>query len=363
MIGTRGIPAMYGGFETCVDEISTRLVKNRNYKVIVYCRKGNYDDSLKEYKGVELIHIPSLKTKITDTFSHSFFSILHAIYLKADIFLVMNAANGLLCLLPRLMNKVIIINVNGLEWKRKKWGPIGKAFYLFSERICAILATRIISDAKAIKDYYIHRYHTDSTYIAYGADIEYSDNKKSILNEYGLKPDEYIFIASRLEPENNADIAIRAMEMVNTNKYLVIAGGANYDSDYIKKIQDTNDKRIIFLGPVYKDGHIKELHCNCFAYFHGNEVGGTNPALLKAMGYGNMIFAINNRFNKEVLGGAGIFSTKNKQELAHNLQKFLDHPKKREYYQDMARKRIKEYYTWDLITDKYKRLFDSYSNS
>ena len=122
----------------------------------------------------------------------------------------------------------------------------------------------------------------------------YSQNEAS---NFCIKPDEYIFIASRLEPENNADIAIRAMEMVNTNKYLVIAGGANYDSDYIKKIQDTNDKRIIFLGPVYKDGHIKELHCNCFAYFHGNEVGGTNPALLKAMGYGNKIFAINNRFN------------------------------------------------------------------
>jgi len=356
ILGTRGVPAKYGGFETCAEEISVRMAQ-RGHDVAVYCRKGNHDDSLTSYKGVKLIHLPFIKGKNTETISHTLFSIFHSLTIKADILYVMNAANGPLCVIPKLVGKKIIINVDGLEWKRKKWGKIARAYYLFSEWLCTKVANRIVSDAQGIKKYYMDRYNTDSTYIAYGANIEKSTNAK-ILDEYGLKPDDYFFVASRLEPENNADITVKAMESVITDKKLVIAGGANYKNKYIKNLMKTQDKRILFLGPVYKEGHIKELHCNCFAYIHGNEVGGTNPALLKAMGYGNMVFALDNVFNNEVLSGCGISYKKNPADLSKKMQKIIDHPEERAYYQNLAVKRIRHFYTWDAITEKYIELFE-----
>ena len=278
LIGTRGIPAKYGGFETCAEEISTRI-SLKGHEVTVYCRNGNFDDTLLNYKSVRLIHLPTIRGKITETFFHTFISIIHSLFIKPDVYLVMNAANAPLCLLLKLFKRKIIINVNGLEWRRKKWGLVGKNYYLFSEWISSKIADEIVSDALGIKNYYLEKYKTDSTFIAYGARIEKSTNA-SILLEYDLEPDKYFFIASRLEPENNADIAVKAMQFLDTDIKLVVAGGANYESSYIKDLIKINDKRIIFLGPVYAEGHIKELHCNCFAYLHGNEVGGTNPALL-----------------------------------------------------------------------------------
>ena len=149
------------------------------------------------------------------------------------------------------------------------------------------------------------------------------------------------------------------MDLLQTNKKLVIAGGANYKSGYIKSIMNTNDERIIFLGPVYAEGHIKELHCNCFAYIHGNEVGGTNPALLKAMGYGNMVLASDNVFNNEVLFDAGISYKKDPSDLATKLQKIIDNPGIREEYKHKAVNRIKQCYTWEKITNDYIKLFKS----
>lgn len=360
IIGTRGVPAKYGGFETCAEEISTRI-SSCGHKVSVYCRRGNHNDSLKSYKSVNLIHLPCIKGKATETFTHTLISIIHSLFIQADVLLVMNAANGPLCIIPKLFGKKIIINVDGLEWRRKKWGKIGRSYYLFSEWVSSKIATRIISDANGIKDYYLKKYKIDSTYIAYGARIEKSVNSK-ILDEYNLKPDEYFFIASRLEPENNADIAVNAMKYLNTDKKLVIAGGANYKSDYIKSIMNDSDNRIIFLGPVYKNGHIKELHCNCFLYIHGNEVGGTNPALLKAMGYGNMVFALNNIFNNEVLSDSGIFFNKDPKDLAEKMQLIIKSPELRKDFQTKAINRIKSNYTWDKIANQYLYLFEECIN-
>ena len=357
ILGTRGVPANYGGFETCAEEISVRM-SEKGHKTTVYCRKNDYEDRPPQYRGVNLVYLPCIKGKITETFSHTLFSIMHSLFIKTDVIYVMNAANGPLCIIPRILGKKVIINVDGLEWKRKKWGYIAKKYYLFSEWFCSIIATRIISDAIGIKEYYLNKYNTDSTFIAYGANIEKS-TKVELLIEYGLKPDEYLFVASRLEPENNADITVRAMELLQTNKKLVIAGGANYKSEYIKSIMNTNDERIIFLGPVYAEGHIKELHCNCFAYIHGNEVGGTNPALLKAMGYGNMVFASDNVFNNEVLSDAGISYKKDPSDLATKLQKIIDNPEIREEYKHKAVNRIKQCYTWEKITNDYIKLFKS----
>ena len=361
MIGTRGIPARYGGFETCVHEISTRLVE-RGHEVLVYCRTSNDPDRTKEYKGVQLIYAPSLKLKATDTFSHTFFSMIDVLRRKVDVIYVLNAANSPLCLFPRIFGKRIAINVDGLEWRRKKWGFIGRSYYQLAEKVATWFCQQIISDSQEIKRYYLDRYKTDSTFIAYGADIVEGSNP-DIPRKYGLEPGKYFFVGSRLEPENNADTTVAAFERLKADGYtLAIAGGANYKSDYIKQLEGTQDPRIKFLGPVYEDGHMQELHCFAYSYVHGNEVGGTNPALLKAMGYGNCVLALNVPFNAEVVQDSALLYDKDPEHLSSMMKQVLDDPKFAQRLRDKAQLRIKEAYTWEHITDEYERFFKAFAN-
>jgi len=204
IIGTRGIPAKYGGFETCAEELSIGLVK-KGHKVIVSCRGYLYPEKKKFYKGVKLVYPPSIRGKITDTLSHTFFSILRVLIENPDVILVFNSANSPVALIGKIYGKKIVINVDGLEWKRKKWGKIGKLYYKFCELFSCIVADEIISDAMAIKDYYRRKYKIESVFIPYGAYF-YKSKNPEILNEYGLERKNYFFIGSRLEPENNQDI-------------------------------------------------------------------------------------------------------------------------------------------------------------
>ena len=327
LIGTRGVPANYGGFETCAEEIAVALVA-KGHEVTVYCRYGNAPGNPQTFKGVTLRYAPTIETKVLSTFSHAFFSIVGALFKSYDILMVFNAGNSPICLLPKLLCKKIAINVDGLEWKRKKWGWMVKQYYQFAEFLSTKFANRIVSDSRVIQQYYQKRFKTESTFIAYGAHIETSE-KPELLNEYGVKPMEYFFVGSRLEPENNADLTVKAFEGVKTDKKLLIAGGANYKSKFIEELKKTSDKRILFLGPVYKPGHMKELHCGAYAYVHGNEVGGTNPALLKAMGYGNCVLSYNGAYNAEVVGSSAVLYEKSVDDLRQKMQFIIDHPGKR----------------------------------
>jgi glycosyltransferase involved in cell wall biosynthesis len=355
LIGTRGIPANYGGFETCAEEIAVGL-SEKGHDISVYCRYGNALGNPKSYKGVELIYIPAIKTKQLGTLSHAFFSVLHAMFRNYDVLMVFNAGNSLNCIVPRFFGKKIAINVDGLEWKRRKWGFIAKQYFLFAERISSIISHRVVSDARAIQKYYAETYRCPSTFIAYGAKIESAENP-SVLDTYGVKNGEYFFVASRLEPENNADITVEAFESVKTDKKLLIAGGANYKSSFITNLMKTTDARIKFLGPIYTPGHIKELHCGAYAYVHGNEVGGTNPALLKALGYGNCVLAYNGVYNTEVVGSAALLYEKSVEDLREKMQFIIDHPEVAKEYRKKAVIRIRENYTWHKITASYECMF------
>ncbi|MCD6407915.1 DUF1972 domain-containing protein [bacterium] len=355
IVGTRGVPAKYGGFETCAEELSIGLVK-KGHKVIVSCRRYLYPEKKKSYKGVILCYPPSIPFKVTDTFSHTFFSILRVLVYNPDIILIFNSANSILGIIPKVFGKKLVINVDGLEWKRKKWGRVAKLYYKFSEFFSCVIADAVISDAKAIQDYYRRKYKKETVFIPYGAYF-YESKKPNILKEYGLEKKKYFFIGSRLEPENNQDIAVKAFLKINTDKVLAIAGGANYRSRYVKELRKIKDKRIKILGPVYKPGHIEELHCNAFAYIHGNEVGGTNPALLKAMGSGNCIIALDVPFNREVLGNAGLFFKKNPEDLKEKIEYLLTHPEEVEKFGKLARERAKLFYRWEDVIEKYENLF------
>jgi glycosyltransferase involved in cell wall biosynthesis len=356
LIGTRGIPANYGGFETCAEELAVGLVQ-RGHDVTVYCRPGNAEGNPTEHRGARLVYRPFVDQKALGTLTHTFTSLVHAVRQDYDVLMVFNAGNAPLCVIPRLLRKQVAINVDGLEWKRAKWGRAAKFYYQFGEWCATRLASRIVSDSRGIQAYYQSRFKTPSTFIAYGAHVEGSSDP-SILDEYGLTPGGYFFVASRLEPENHADLTIEAFRGVRTDKKLVIAGGANWDSPFVARLKSMASDNVQLLGPVYAPGHIRELHAHCYAYVHGNEVGGTNPALLKALGYGNCVLALDVPFNAEVVADAALLYRMDPADLREKMQRIVDDPDLARSLREASPRRITDVYQWSAVIEDYEKLFE-----
>jgi glycosyltransferase involved in cell wall biosynthesis len=354
IIGTRGVPARYGGFEVCAEEISVGLAE-KGYDVTVYCRNDNWLKGQRDYKNVHLVLLPYLPFMVVETLSHSALSAFHALFRRYDAIIIFNAANSVFAALLRLFGNNVAINVDGLDWKRKKWGFWGRNYYKFSEYIATRIGAKIITDSRGIQAYYLEKFNKESHFIAYGAHREKSI-RPEIISEYNLVKNEYFFVGSRLEPENNVDLIISAFEQIHTDKKLVIAGGVNYKSKFIERIRKTKDQRIVFVGPIYQEGHLRELYCHCYAYIHGNEVGGTNPALLMAMGYGKCVIALDVIYNREVIEDNGLLYSKTASDLKEKIEFVLENPSKVNEYGELAVQRIKAEYTWDKITRAYEEL-------
>lgn len=357
-LGTRGIPARYGGFETFVEAISTRMAA-RGHSVHVYGRKRAWTLKSGVYQGVRVTYLPTVKTKYWDTLSHTFIATLHVIWTDAEIVYYCNAINSIFMFLPRLFGKKVVINVNGLEWKRKKWNWLGKLAYRVSEWIATLFAHAIISDSRRIKLYYLKKFRKDTVFISYGANSETLPvaDKNRILEDFSLVQRKYFLYVSRLEPENNAHLFIKAYEQTKTDMPFVIVGDASYRSSYARWLRSTKDTRIKFLGFVYGD-HYRALVANAYVYFHGNEVGGTNPALLEAMAAGNCVIAIGVGFNREVIKNNGLcFKKDSIEDLKKTIEFALQNPAAVEQYRKQASRHIRRSYNWDAVTDQYEDFF------
>lgn len=360
ILGTRGIPANYGGFETFVEELSKRLVKN-GHSVTVYARKGLNKFDTFFYEGVKVIVLPTIRHKYLDTVVHTFFSVFHAIFTKADIMFFCNSINSIFMAMPRIFGKKCIINVGGLEWKRKKWGFFGRFAYKVSELLSIQFSNAVVTDSKVLKAYYKGKFNINTNYISYGANkrINFEDDD-GLLNKFGLIGKRYMLYVSRLEPENNAHIVIKAYEKVNTEIPLVIAGDAPYAKKYISQLHNTRDSRIKFLGRISKN-ECNVLLSNSYLYIHGNEVGGTNPALLQAMACGNCVLVNGVNFNIEVIGDAGIwFEQNNIIDLKNKIEFLLKSPEVADRYRLLARERVERYYNWGDVANSYEELFYSF---
>jgi glycosyltransferase involved in cell wall biosynthesis len=356
MLGSRGIPHTYSGYEAFIGEVAPRLVE-RGHEVIVYCRRSLFRERPKTYRGVRLIYLPGIETKTLGTLTHTLVSMADALFRRADVIFVVNVVNAFHCILPRLLGKNIAINVDGLDWKRGKWGRVGKIFFYWNAKsVGRICPKGVVTDAQEMRRIYLEEFGTASVSIAYGANIERSANPE-VVKQYGLEPSGYYLVASRLVPENNADLIVRAFEKVKTERLLAIAGNANYRSTFVERLKETKDTRVKFLGHVGNPEHVKELHCNAYVYVHGHSLGGTNPALLKALGYGNCVLALGTAFNKEVLQNYGILFGNDPADLTAKIQQIEDHPELAARYGHRAPERIREAYTWKSITDQYEELF------
>jgi glycosyltransferase involved in cell wall biosynthesis len=356
ILGSRGIPHTYSGYEAFIGEVGPRLVE-RGHEVTVYCRKSLFLERPKAYKGVRLIYVPSIETKTMGTLTHTLASMCDVMFRGMDVIFVVNVANAFHCLIPRLLGKPVAINVDGLDWKRDKWGPLAKKyFYWNAKNVGSICPKGVVTDAREMQRIYLEEFGTRSVSIAYGANVETSANP-DVVREYGLQPFQYYLIASRLVPENNADLIVRAFEQVRTTRLLAIAGSANYRSEFVERLKQTSSQQVRFLGHVSNTEHVKELHCNAYGYIHGHSLGGTNPALLKALGYGNCVLALNTAFNLEVIQDYGILFERDSLDLARKLQHIEDHPEQAAKYRLRAPARVREAYTWEKITDQYEELF------
>ncbi len=357
ILGTRGIPANYGGFETFAEELSTRLAA-RGHKVTVYCRERQ---AFREYRGVHLVYLPTIHHKYLDTIAHTFLSSLDLVVRRADVALYCNAANAIFTILPRLTRIPVALNVDGIERKRRKWNALAKAWYRMSEYLSTLLPHKFVSDAEAIREYYKQTYGKDSVFIPYGADCSRVDTKTA-LNGLGLEPYRYFLYVSRLEPENGALEVRQAFERISTTMKLALIGDAPHADDYIERVRDTKDPRIVMPGAIYGAGY-RELGSWCFAYIHATEVGGTHPALIEAMGRGNLILYFETPENVEVCGDSGLPYRDEEGLRARIEQAIAMNDAERESLRARAARRAAERYDWNAVTTQYESLLTSLANA
>jgi glycosyltransferase involved in cell wall biosynthesis len=354
ILGTRGVPARYGGFETLAEELSGRMAA-RGHSVDVYCRRGRVNPGSPP-AGVRQRFVPMLPTKHLETISHTAFSVIAAVTRRYDAILMVNAGNAILAGVPRLFRVPVVLNVDGIERKRAKWGRAGRVWYLIGERLATILPNEIISDAAIIAEYYRSRYGARSTMIPYGSTI-LDRLPPPDLSMYGLRPGEYLLYVSRLEPENNAHLIIDAYRDVPGDVPLAIVGDAPYATAYKNRLTElaARDSRVRMLGAIYGDGY-RDLQRAAQAYVQATEVGGTHPALIEAMGAGNVVLAMSTPENLEVTAGTALLfddraslvaamtqATGSKREALHELA-------------EAARQRALKVYTWEAVTDAYEAL-------
>ncbi len=305
MIGTRGVPASYGGFETAVEEVGRRLVE-AGQRVVVYSR-GEREP--KKSQGMDRVWLPAVRRKQLETLSHTGLSVVHAVTrVHPDVAFVFNAANAPFLPVLRARRVPIAVHVDGLEWKRGKWGSTGRRYYRGAESLSVRWADALIADAPGIADYYRDEFGVPTELIRYGAPIiEHAPTDG--VEALGLRPGGYHLVVARFEPENHVLEIVEGYRRSAARMPLVVVGSAPYAAEYTQRIDElaAGDDRIRLLGGVWDQGLLDALYHHAATYLHGHSVGGTNPSLLRAIGAGTYVIAFDVGFNTEVVGANGTF--------------------------------------------------------
>jgi glycosyltransferase involved in cell wall biosynthesis len=352
MVGTRGVPARYGGFETAVEEIGRRLVA-RGHEVVVYCRGEN---RCAEYLGMRRVVLPAVRSRTAETVSHTALSLAHLVAHRTDVALVFNAANAPLLPILRTARIPVAVHVDGLEWKRGKWGPTGRRYYLGAERLAVRWADALIADAVGIQDYYRERYGVHARFLPYGAPLLTAPAVHR-LSELGLRSGGYHLVVARLEPENHVDVVLRGYLASSAEQPLVVVGSAPYAGSHVDEVNRlaASDVRVRQLGGVWDQELLDALYAGASSYLHGHSVGGTNPSLLRALGAGAPVVAFDVDFNREVMGDAGLFFADDAEVTAALKQVEADPADARERG-EAGRAAVAERYRWDDVADGYEDL-------
>jgi glycosyltransferase involved in cell wall biosynthesis len=354
MIGTRGVPAAYGGFETAVEEIGKRLVQH-GHEVTVYCRGAG--DRAATYEGMRLVHLPAVKLRAAETLSHTALSVMHAsVRAKPDIAFVFNAANSPFLPMLRARGIPTAVHVDGLEWMRDKWSGAGRRYYLRVEKLAVMLADALIADAKGIADYYTNKFGAETELISYGTRI-LRNGASNRLAELEVETGKFHLLVARFEPENHVDMIVQGYSESLAKHPLLVVGSAPYAAAYTRRVQRIADAdpRIHLLGGIWDQEQLDQLYTNALTYAHGHSVGGTNPSLLRAIGGGTPVLAYDVEFNREVLGDDGLYF-RTATALRDHFDSAEDHaPQLEEIGQRLQRWAVQNY-NWDDVASAYEGL-------
>ena len=357
IIGSRGYPHVYSGYETLIKELSERLV-GRDCEVTVYCHSNLFKEKPALVNGIKLVYVPTIETKSLSQLIHSFLSMCHAVVSDVDVIFAVNAANGPFGLISKIFRKPTAINVDGLEWLRPKWKGLGAIYFKIAARLSTILYDQIINDSEEMRKVYLNIFKTESVVIAYGATIKKSE-EPYLIQQWLIMPKEYYLVIGRMIPDNNADIIVKGFLASNSTKKMVVVGDVFYKDNYADALKAIKDERIIFTGYVHDPEVLAALYHHCYVYIHGHEFGGTNPTMIKAMAYGCAILALNTVFNKEMLNNDlyGIYFEKNQEAVRQQINYADQHPKKIEKLRKNSHLGITDKYNWDCITALYLEVF------
>ena len=356
MMGSRGIPALYGGSETAIEEIGERLVR-QGHQVTAYCRRHNSRTSARYFKGIERVVLPSINTKNLDTPSHTFLSVLHAIaFRKADIYHFHGVGNGLFLPLVALARKRSVVTIDGPDWERPKWGWLARVVLKVSAWLCVRFAAALIIDNFSAQDYFERRFGTRGVYIPYGAHVERAEGIEA-LESLGLKPQRYAIYVGRLIPDKGCHTLVEAWKQVRTDMNLVLVGDNPYFKDYIRELKASADDRVLFPGYIFGKPY-QQLVSNAYVYVHPLFVDGTSPSLLQAMGHGNCIVLSDVREAMDVAGDVGYsFRLGDPSDLARVLQMLVDDTDLVVQARERSRRKVTEFYSWDRVTTQHEELY------
>lgn len=358
LLGTRGVPASYSGFETCVEQLGSRLVE-RGHEVFVYCRRHHVKYVGEQYKGMSLIFPPTVQNKYLDTIVHTTLSSIHALTGRYDIALYFIAGNSPTTWIPRMVGTSTVLNVDGLDWKRAKWPGFAIRYLKLAEYLATRLPTAYITDSRAVQASYEARFGSTPLYIPYGSEVEMKPPAE-VLERYKLVQGEYVLFVGRLVPENNVDHLIEAYRHLDTQKKCVIVGDSTYAEDYKERLHQLaeGDQRIVFTGYQFGDAY-HELGSNALIFVETSAVGGTHPAVVEAMAFGNCVIVNGTPENVETIGDAGLSydPEQGAKDLASVLGELLTAPDKIAALGERAEHRAAEKYSWEAVTDQYEELF------
>lgn len=355
-LGTRGVPAHYGGFETAIEEIGQRLV-GRGHDVTVYCRRTG-EPSPATYLGMHLVYLPAIQRRSLETLSHTFLSALHLVSSRSrhDAVFVCNAANAPFLPLLRLGRAPIAVHVDGLEWKRAKWQGVGRRYYRIVERLSVRWADALIADAVGIADYYADEFLVPTELLSYGAPILLEAGTARI-RHLGLEPKGYHVVVARFEPENHVAEIVAGYRASSAELPLVVVGSAPYAAEYTRRVRELaqGDPRIRLVGAIWDQEQLDELYANALTYVHGHSVGGTNPSLLRAIGAGTAVLAFDVNFNREVLRDIGHYFAA-PSELAPLFEKAESDQRQMLEAGELLRDHARRNYRWDDVALGYEAL-------
>jgi glycosyltransferase involved in cell wall biosynthesis len=363
IIGSRGFPSYYGGFETLVRKLAPYLAGLGRQVTVYGHQRSSFQSHSEILDEIEVRFMPGLEGKSTSTLSFGLSSTVDAIRRDYDAVLILNVANGFF--IEQLHSRGIptAVNVDGMEWQRPKWNALGKWAFLHGANKCVRHADALVFDSLSLRQEWTEKFGRGGTFIPYGAPV-LSDVPSNLVSMRGINPGEYILVVCRLVPENNVDLLLDALEYLPSGREVVVVGDSNYEHSTTQRIKALHEaKKVKWLGRTSDEQLLDQLWAHSALYWHGHSVGGTNPSLLQALGAGAPVLALDTVFNREVIGNDAQLVEPCPKMLAQRMQEVLNDDDEKDEMRQWGKEVIGTRYQWQDVCHAYATILDDLADS